>query len=143
VAEDDYSVVALVGADEWHSIESTVEPVATDFANWALGQNARDKQWDLYVIVLIASVVANDSELADIETFMLDTRYVRRLVRHGVEPEMSALRTALAALLPVELPQRVAERDPLGALASALRSEGVESQFSQRMVEEFMEARRP
>jgi hypothetical protein len=150
VAENSYSVAAIVAADEWGQVNDQVDGVATDFVNWALSREPRAKQWDLYLCVLIAQPVTEDEQLAQIEYVAGDTRYVRRLVRHGVatddtEPafdgsgtERAAVRTALAALLPLRLPERISQRDPYAALTDALRSRGVDGELAERTVERFL-----
>jgi len=141
VAEDVYTVAALIGADRWAQLADDLEDVTTDFVNWAFSSQPDAKQWDLYVCVLVAQPVTNDDELVQVEGFADDTRYVRRLVRHGIASEEAGpLHTALAALLPLELPERIAQRDPSGALVGALRGRGVDGDLAQQTVEQFLKA---
>src|SRR4051812_26742201 len=60
VAEDRYSVAAIVGADDWHTVAPQVSALGTGFANWALSRDPRDKQWDLYLVLLLVQPVTND-----------------------------------------------------------------------------------
>jgi hypothetical protein len=141
VAEDSYSVAAVVAADEWHSVGPLLGQTATAFANWALQRDAGDKQWDLYLFVLLASPIASDSVLAEVEEFASDTRYLRRLVRHGIPPEEPRVRAALSALLPLDLPVRVSERDPFEALVGALRAQGIGEELARETVGRYVELR--
>jgi hypothetical protein len=85
--------------------------------------------------------VTRDEDLAEAERFADDTRYVRRLVRNGVASDHpAAVRTALSALLPLRLPERISERDPYGALIDALRGRGVDGSLAAQTVEQFLAA---
>lgn len=143
VAEDHNSVAALAAVDEWSEIRSEVGELATDFANWAFGRDPREKQWDLYLVVLVSTPVTDDSDLGQIEQVTANTRYVRRLVRSGVTAagDSSSLRAALAALLPLSLPTRVHDRDPYRALIDALRSNGIDAETAEQTVRRFAERR--
>jgi hypothetical protein len=145
VAENYNSVAALAAVDEWSEIRSEVGQIATDFANWAYGREPREKQWDLYLVVLVSTPVTDNSDLTEIEQVAADTRYVRRLVRNGVSSvdDGTSLQVALAALLPLSLPARVLDRDPHMALTEALRSNGVDSETAERTVQRFQEQRNP
>jgi hypothetical protein len=140
VAENPYTVAAVAGVDQWHDVAPYVNVLATEFANWALSRQPQAKQWDLYLIVLIVQPVTSDSELTEIEQFTDDTRYVRRLIRHGVvsDRDSADALTALAALLPLQLPDRIAERDPYSALVEALRGQGVDRDLAAQTVEQFV-----
>jgi hypothetical protein len=141
VAENVYAVAAVAGVDEWAQVAEDIDNVTTDFANWALSRQPEAKQWDLYLCLLIAQPVTRDEELAQAELFADDTRYVRRLVRNGIASEHpAAVRTALSALLPLRLPERIAERDPVGALEGALRGRGVDGDLAAQTVEQFLAA---
>src|ERR1035437_9246876 len=142
VAEDVYSVAAITASDSWHQAAPDIDLLATDFANWALSRSPRDKQWDLYLILLVSTPVIEDEELAEIEELVSDVRYVRRLVRHGVPLDMGCIRTALAPLLTIQLPPRISERDPFKALVAALRSQGVDASRAQETVDRYVERKR-
>ena len=141
VAEDRYSAAAIIGVDDWRSTASSLGDIATDFANWAFDRDPREKQWDLYLVVLVAAPITENDELAEIEDMAADTRYLRRLIRHGVSSgtESPTVRTALAPLLPISLPPRVLDRDPHRALVEALRSHGVEPDLAEQTVQRFIE----
>lgn len=143
VAENPYVVAAVAGADHWHDVAPYGDALGTEFANWALSRQPQAKQWDLYLVLLLTQPVTSDSELAQIEQFTGDTRYVRRLIRHGVASDRASAdtRTALAALLPLRLPERISERDPFSALVEALRGQGVPSDLATQKVEQFVARR--
>jgi hypothetical protein len=141
VAESVYAVVGVVGAEEWSELAIDIDNLTTDFANWALSRKPEAKQWDLYLLLVIAQPLTRDADVAQAEQFANDTRYVRRLVRHGVASEHpGAVHTALAALLPLRLPERISERDPYAALVEALRGRGVDGHLAFQTVEQFLAA---
>jgi hypothetical protein len=141
LAEDRFSAAAILGVDEWRGVASAIGDIGTDFANWAFDRDPREKQWDLYLVILIATPVTENDQLSEIEDVVADTRYLRRLVRHGVSPgtESPNVRTALAPLLPLSLPARVSDRDPHRALVDALRSQGVDADLAEQTVQKFIE----
>lgn len=140
VAESPYAVTAIAAADQWRELAEQADQLGTEFANWALSQEPRAKQWDLYLILLATQPVTSDQELARIELLADDTRYIRRLIRHGVSADriLAEAETALAALLPLSLPDRISQRDPLAALTEALKSQGVQSDLASQTVEQFI-----
>lgn len=139
VAEHPYAVAAVLGVDQWRQVADEMEAIGTDFVNWALSRQPLAKQWDLYLCLLISQPVTSDEELAEVEHFADDTRYVRRLIRHGIAVDhLSATRTALGALLPLRLPEVVSERDPRAALVEALRAHGVDADDATQTVSRFI-----
>jgi hypothetical protein len=137
IVEDEFSVAAILGVDEWRDLREVLGDIATAFANWALGRDAGPKQWDLYVIALAVSPVTDEADLVAVEEWIADTRYVRRMVRHGVTPTSARVRVALEALLSLELPARVAERDVYSALVAGLENEGIDASTANEMVSRF------
>jgi hypothetical protein len=138
VAENVYAVAAIIGVDEWAAVANVIDSLTTDFVNWALSRQPQAKQWDLYLCLLIAQPISRDEDLAEVERFTDDTRYIRRLVRNGVASEHApGVRAALSVLLPLRLPDRIANRDPYRALIDALRGRGVDGDLAAQTVERF------
>ena len=120
VAEDEFSLAAVVAADSVNTLQRLIPELEAGLANWAAERNAHEKQWDLYVLALSTDSAASDDELATAERMSRDLRYVRKIIRTGVEATIESVRSALLPLLPIETPdielieplQRLEERLP-------------------------------
>jgi hypothetical protein len=125
IAEDRYSIVGLLAAADWGEVRSRALELPIGLSNWAIEHGAGDRQWDVYLVVLLSERI-DEGDLADVERFVSDTRFVRRIVRGSLAHGVDAIRAALAPFLPVDIRVDTEEGAPLEELEAKLRRTGLD-----------------
>ena len=136
VAEDRYSILGLVGADTWNNVASELGQLPVSFSNWAAERGAGDRQWDLYLVVFLTDPIT-DEVLPTVEKFVIDTRFVRRVVRASMSHNREAVTDALAPFLPVDFGTELARAAPLEELTSRLIHSGMDEALVTGAIESY------
>ncbi len=138
VAEDEYSLVALLATDRWDELSSRLFAIDIGLANWVAARDAVWKRWDVYLACLVQEHFTDADQFAEAERVEADTARVRKYIRAGVLPEADVLRKALAPFLPLTLSNQPATVDPLHALEDKLRGRGIEAETAHLAIESFI-----
>jgi hypothetical protein len=135
IAEDPYSIAALVNPARWSDVAATIDQMQVSFGNWAVG-HAPEKRWDLYLVVLVAADISPD-EVGPVEQVVSDIRFVRKIVRGAVLPTTESVEHALAPFLPVS-PLGVRDiTDPMRDLEQDLRAQGIDPTLVSSAIDTF------
>jgi hypothetical protein len=134
VAETAYALIACIEIDGWDRVEDTVFDVQAAFTRFA-DDAPSARNWDLYLVILIAAPASHLDQLTLAETIQADTRYARKFVRVSVTLE--ELDRALRPLLPLRPPADLAIRDPLAELRDELASLNVADDLANVAIEGF------
>jgi len=141
IAEDEFSLAAIYSAKNVAGVEEAIPELQISLANWAAERGLVEKQWDLYVVALVADQLASDEDVTKAETMTSDLRLVRKIIRAGVGPDAGSIRSALAPLLPLE-DQRVQTVEPLTRLEERLPEFGVDADVARSAIAAFKQTRK-
>lgn len=108
VAEDDYSVIAIVAYETFSELQSEWPGAQADLVNLLAQRLARSspKAWDGYLVLMCVGSSTNRNEITEIER---DTTRVRKIVATG---EMLHTTTDVARVLDPFLPLIISKPDP-------------------------------
>lgn len=137
-AEDEYSLAAIVAANDWDEVRRRVFPVDVALANWVAEHGEPAKRWDVYLVCLVQRSLADPAEFAEAEQLEADTRRVRKYVRDGVLPEEEEVRKALAPFLRLDFTAGVSGADPLSQLERKLRGRGISDAVAKSAIGSFL-----
>jgi hypothetical protein len=136
VANDAYSTIGIISANEWSDVAGVLDALQLNFANWAIDHVGSEKRWDLYLVFLVSSEIKG-SELTPVERFVSDIRYVRKIVRGAVYATRESVEMALAPFLPVSPATQHSYGEPLEELERDLRVQGQDPALISSAIESF------
>lgn len=134
IGESPYALIACVEFDAWDCLEERIFDVQA-----ALTRAAADapsaRNWDLYVVALVAADSREHAHRATAERIESDTRYARKFVRAGVHRH--ALDRALRPLLPLRQTAQLKIASPLSELRNELRALEIADVDADTAIESF------
>jgi hypothetical protein len=135
LAEDDYSVIAIVGFDTWSQLEGGWPDAQAELVTLLGKRLARSapKAWDAYLVLVCTSAAPDHASVSIIER---DTTRVRKIVADTLRTT-SDVAHLLDPFMPLALPDSSADLpDILAALPDLLRND-VPIQVTQAVIAAF------
>ena len=139
VGENRYFIVSVVAVPTIAQL-LIAEGIAERFLTAQMEEaDLGPKVWDAYLILLTQERLPDGGEVTrDLFAINYDTRAIRRIAHSGVDPTLSAVRTALTPFVkPIELDDPEITRDPFELFSDALIRRGVEPGVVSRAIPAF------
>ncbi len=137
LAENPYSLIAIVEMDVWDSVEQSVFDVQSELSRLVAESTDAEKRWDMYVLVHLRTPSPSAVDVRAVEALEADTRYARKFVRWNLENSREELDRALRPFLPLRAATAFESQDVLQLLHRALATEGIEADLAESAIESF------
>jgi hypothetical protein len=134
IASNAYALIVCIEAGEWDGLSDFVNDAQADLTR-LVEEAPSARNWDLYVVVVVADPKTDSERRAVIEKLESDTRYSRKFIHAGLPK--ADLDAALRPLLPLRAAADFAIPDPLNELRTELLATGVDERVVETALESF------
>lgn len=137
LAENPYSLVAILEANSLDEIENDVFDAQAELSRLVAESSRTDKRWDLYVLVHLRTLDSTKIDTRVLEGLEADTRYARKFIRCNLENDREELDRALRPFLPLRPATAFEPQDALQLLRAALIEHGAEPHIVDSALESY------
>jgi hypothetical protein len=140
LAEDDYFIVGLADFSDPQDLIAAEASASESLVDRLADLDSAAKRWDVYLVLLSPSAKSGEALSETITTIVYNTRFLRRIVRWDLTPDVHVLTRALQPFLPLPAPPRDRPAAPTELLVERLAQFGIAADEARLAVAQWREA---